>query len=97
MPSEAVNHQEKFALRIIEEQAIIVGSIAWEVADQVSGVRINIQTHSVNLEGDPKKVLEQLVAQYESVFGPASREVCRDAVKPLLAQISPEEIPAVLQ
>jgi len=37
------------------------------------------------------------VAQYERLFGAASREVCRDAVRPFLSQISQDEIPAVLK
>lgn len=97
MPPEVVNPRDRFVMSIIKEQEIIVGSTAWEVAGQVSGLRVDIRTHIVNVEGDPKQVLEQLVAQYESVFGPASREVCRDAVKPLLAQVPPEEVPAVLR
>lgn len=37
------------------------------------------------------------IAQYEKLFGIASREVCRDAVRPLLSQAPEEEIPAVLK
>lgn len=42
-------------------------------------------------------VLGRLVAQYEKLFGAASREVCRDAVRPLLSQVPQDEIPAVLK
>lgn len=87
----------QLANTIIQEQALIIGPIAWEQAAKVTGLRIDIATHAVNIEGDAKQVLELLVAQYEKLFGPASREVCRDAVRHLLAQISPDEIPAVLK
>lgn len=83
--------------RIIEEQAQIIGPVAWEEAGKVIGLRIDVGTHQINLEGNPREVLEKLVAQYEQLFGLASREVCRDAVRPLLSQISQDDIPAVLK
>lgn len=82
---------------IIHEQEYIIGPLAWEEAGKVGGLRIDIAAHTVNVQGDPKEVLEKLVAQYERLFGPASREVCRDAVRPLLAQVPQEEIPMVLR
>lgn len=88
---------QSLVARIIKEQEFIIGPIAWEEAGKVSGLRVNIKAHEVNVEGDPKEVLEKLVAQYERLFGRASREVCRDAVRPLLAQVSESEIPAVLR
>ena len=88
---------DQFAANIIKEQETIIGPVAWEQASKVTGLRIDIQAHTVNIEGNSKEVLEKLVAQYERLFGPASREVCRDAVKPLLAQVPPDEVPAVLK
>lgn len=88
---------DQFASNIIKEQETIMGPVAWEQASKVSGLRIDIQTHAVSIEGNSKEVLEKLVAQYERLFGPASREVCRDAVRPLLGQVSPDEVPAVLR
>ena len=87
----------QLADKIIKEQALIIGPIALEQAEKVTGLRIDIKTHEVNIEGDTKEVLEKLVAQYEKLFGVASREVCRDAVKSLLAQVPEDEIPAVLK
>ncbi len=89
-------HQELVS-KIINDQALIIGPIAWEQAEKVSGLRINVQSHEVNIEGDVRDVLERLVAQYEKLFGAASREVCRDAVRPLLSQVPEGEIPAVLK
>lgn len=88
---------EQLAESIIEEQAVVVGPLAWEQAGKVSGLRIDIAKHEVNIEGNAKEVLEKLVAQYEELFGAASREVCRDAVRPLLSQVSEDDIPAVLK
>lgn len=89
--------RDQLADYIIKEQAQIIGPVAWEEAGKVSGLRIDISTHQVSVEGNTREVLERLVAQYEKLFGLASREVCRDAVRPLLSQVPQEEIPAVLK
>lgn len=87
----------QLADKIIKEQALIIGPIAWEQAEKVTGLRINITKHEVSIEGDSKEVLEKLVAQYEKLFGFASREVCRSAVRALISQVPENEIPAVLK
>lgn len=92
-----MNNHDQLATKIIEEQALIIGPVAWEEAGKVGGLRIDAVAHQVNIEGNAKEVLEKLVAQYEQLFGLASREVCRDAVRPLLSQIPAEEIPTVLK
>ena len=89
--------EEQMAHQIIKEQETIIGPIAWEEANKVTGLRVDISAHTVAVEGNSKEVLEKLVAQYERLFGPASREVCKDAVRPLLGQVPPEEVPAVLK
>lgn len=88
---------DQVAMTIIKEQAVIIGPIAWDEAGKVSGLRIDVGNEQAVIEGDHKEVLEKLVAQYERLFGQASREVCRDAVRPLLSQLSNAEIPAVLK
>lgn len=83
------------ALRIIEEQEAIIGPLAWNVAKGVSGLKI--QKHRVSLSRSGAVVLEQLVKKYERLFGPASREVCRDAVRPLLPRVPTDDVPDVLR
>ncbi len=90
-----MNTYDKIAANIIKEQELIIGPIAWEQAQKVTGLMVNISAHQIEIKGSPKDVLEKLVAQYEELFGPASREVCRDAVRPLLSQVPDEEIPAI--
>lgn len=92
-PQKAIS----LASRIIIEQEYIIGPLAWEEASKVTGLRVDIQSHTVTVVGNSREVLEKLVVQYERLFGPASREVCRDAVKPLLAQVPTDEIPAILK
>jgi hypothetical protein len=89
--------QSDIVIKIIEEQELIIGPVAWEEAGKVTGLRIDAVQHQASIEGNVKEVLEKLVAQYEQLFGPASREVCRDAIRPFLSQISQDEIPTVLK
>ncbi len=81
--------------RIIEEQETIIGPVAWMEARKVQGLRVD--GHEVHVEGVPRDVLDGLVKQYERLFGRASREVCRDAVRSLIAQVPQEDVPAVLR
>ena len=86
----------KIALRIIREQELVIGPLAWDEASKVKGLQII--GGQVNLQsGDPKGIIDKLVAQYERLFGLASHEVCRDAVKDLIREMSPEEIPSSLR
>lgn len=88
---------DQLVSQIIKEQAAIIGPVAWQEAEKVSGLRIDTNNHEVHLEGNPREVLEKLVTQYERLFGKASREVCRDAVRPYVAQVSPDQLPEVLR
>lgn len=88
---------QSFITRIIQEQETVIGPLAWEEASKVSGLQIDLNNHGINLEGNTTEIIEKLVAQYENLFGRASREVCRAAVRPLLSQIPADQIPAVLK
>src|SRR3989344_5530603 len=89
----------KIALRIIQEQALVIGPLAWEEAKKVSGIQVlDSQKGEVNLQdGDPKNTIDKLVAQYERIFGRASHAVCHDAVQDLLTEMTPEEVPSSLK
>lgn len=84
-------------LRIIKEQELIIGPLAWDEAKKVNGLVVNESNNLVSCAGDTKEIINRLVAQYERIFGKASHAVCRDAVKDLLAKMSPEEIPSSLR
>lgn len=83
--------------QIIREQETIIGPVAWSEARKVRGLRVDVQRHEVHLEGNARQALEGLVSQYERLFGRASREVCRDAVRPLISQVPANEVPEVLR
>jgi hypothetical protein len=87
----------QIAQSIITEQENIIGPIALEQAQKVTGVKVDSKTHAVELEGDKTAVIEQLIEKYRDLFGQASVEVCREAVKSLLPKVPKEQIPQLLQ
>ena len=87
----------KIPIRIIQEQELIIGPLAWDEARKVSGLNVDQSHNSVSFSGDGKDVINRLVAQYERLFGKASHAVCHDAVKDLIAEMPPEEVPSSLK
>lgn len=90
---------DQIAGRIIKEQEMIIGPLAWEEALKVNGIRvIDKKAGSVVLESaDNRSVIDNLVKIYELFFGRASHEVCREAAAPFLIGLTPAEIPLSLQ
>ncbi|HEY4512152.1 MAG TPA: hypothetical protein VJH63_00635 [Candidatus Paceibacterota bacterium] len=90
---------DQIATKIIKEQELIIGPIAWQEAGEVKGIHIIDQkTGAVTIDnGDSKIVVDNLVGKYEHLFGRASREVCREAVASLVADLSPSEVPSSLK
>lgn len=89
----------EIARRIIEEQATVIGPLAWNEAGKVQGLTI-VSRESGQVEinaSDQSEVINKLVAQYERLFGQASHEVCRDSVASLLALMPVNEVPASLR
>jgi hypothetical protein len=82
--------------RIIEEQELVIGPLAWREAKKVQGLKIDEKKH-ISLSGTSVQVLARLVEQYEQLFGPASREVCKDAVRNLIPEFPSNEVPDVLK
>jgi hypothetical protein len=88
---------DTIAERIIKEQELVIGPLAWSEAAKVSGMLV-APNHSVTIQnGDPKAAVDRLVAQYERLFGRASHEVCREAVATLVKSMPPAEVPASLR
>lgn len=88
---------EQISLRIIKEQALIIGPVAWAEAKKVAGLKVVDQIKGeIAIEGDTKDVINGLVNQYAKLFGRASNEVCKEAVQDLLAELPKEQIPSHL-
>lgn len=87
------------ASKIIQEQELIIGPLAWDEARKVKGITIidpkagTIEIHN----SDERDVVDHLVAQYERLFGRASREACREAVGSLIAELPPAQVPESLK
>ena len=94
-----MNTLNQIATKIIKEQELIIGPIAWNEAEKVKGIHvIDHDSGGVAIEnGDAKVVVDNLIGQYEHLFGRASREVCREAVASLIADLSPAEVPSSLR
>jgi prophage tail gpP-like protein len=93
------NLLQELTVRIIREQELVIGPLAWIEAAKVTGLSVIDQRAGTILftEADQGSVIDKLVAQYEKLFGRASHEVSRDAVKSLLANVPREEIPTSLR
>ncbi len=87
----------QIAERIIKAQENVVGPIALEQASKVPGLKINWPKHEIILEGNQKDILENLVKQYEHLFGPASVEVCREAIQTIKTQTTKDQLPKILE
>lgn len=89
---------DTIAVRIINEQELVMGPLAWSEAEKVQGMKIVSRSPArvEFLEADQKLVIDRLVAQYERLFGRASQEVCKDAVANLIASLPRSEVPTSL-
>ena len=82
--------------QIIKSQQTVIGSIAFDQAKKVAGIDI-IAEDKIKLVGDGKKIVEQLVEQYSNIFGRASVEVCKDAVREIHPPVPAEYLPQILK
>ena len=89
---------EEIAIKIIKEQELIIGPMAWVEAEKVQGLHVDrTKGEAVVDTSDPKDAIDGLVGQYERLFGRASQEGCREAAAPLLSSLSPADIPSSLR
>ena len=86
----------QLAQKIITAQKEVIGPLAIEQARKVNGLNLGNSEKDVVCEGDKKQVINDLIKQYEGIFGLASVEVCRDAVKDLLLELPKDQLPPLL-
>ena len=84
----------QLAEKNIKAQETIVGPLALEQAKKVNGLQLT--DSQIVISGDKKAILDNLVHQYEGLFGRASVQVCRDAAKGMLDQLPKDQIPPSL-
>ena len=75
----------------------MIGPLAWSEARKVSGLSVDQSKNEVTVtSANAKGAVDQLVAQYERLFGRASQEVCREAAASLIAGMPRSDVPASL-
>lgn len=87
----------KIAENIIAEQESIIGPVALEQAKKVQGLSLDWKLRHVTLTGDKTQIIDNLVKQYESLFGRASIDACKEAVKNIITQVPQDQIPPLLR
>lgn len=88
---------EVIAEKIIREQELVIGPLAWREASKVDGINVDALNTSVRISApDQKQAIDGLVARYERLFGRASHEVCKDAVATLVATMQRSDVPVSL-
>lgn len=81
---------------IIQGQQAIIGPIAIDQAKKVPGLKV-VNANTVEISGNGKEILDHLVHQYEGLFGRASIEVCKDAIREINPAVPREQLPDILQ
>lgn len=84
---------QKAVLNIVNMQKQIIGPLAMDMAKRVGA--ITLKDGTVEIVGDPKVVLHQLVKEYEVLFGALSVKVSKDSIKEM--QFEPNELPEILR
>ncbi len=88
---------DQIASRIVKEQELVIGPLAWSEAGKVQGLHVDLQGGTVSISnGDPRAVVDSLVAQYERLFGRASREVCKEAAASIISTMPRVDVPSSL-
>ena len=87
---------EKAILTITNEQEKIVGkALSAQMTALVDNLKV--KNNKVEIKGDPKIVLKDLVDQYANLFGKASIEVSKEAIKKLGHELESSDIPENLK
>ena len=75
-----------------------MGPLAWEEAKKVEGLKvIDQKLNKIELIGNEKEVVNNLVNQYSRLFGKISIEACKEAAHELIGELKPDEIPERLK
>jgi hypothetical protein len=80
---------------IIKEQQTIMGPIALEQAKKVQGISFKA-SEDLEIIGDHKTVLNNLINQYAKIFGQASVQVCKEAFEQFQDKIPRNQVPEIL-
>ena len=85
------------AEKIIAQQEQIIGPVAAQQASQVEGIVIDGNTHTVTLNGNEKQIVDNLIRQYQELFGQIAVEVSKEAASKVAASLTSEQLPELLK
>lgn len=77
-----------------------MGPMAWYEAGKVKGLNIKDKEKGlviIDQNTDGNLVVDNLVDRFGQLFGRAGREVCKEAVGSLIAELKPSQIPNTLK
>lgn len=86
---------KELALKIIKAQEDIVGSVALDLAKKVPGIAFDA-SQNITITGDQKDVINQLIKQYENLFGLASIDACKRATRKITLTLPKDQLPPLL-
>src|SRR5438046_3023604 len=88
----------KILSRIVQEQENILGSLAWQIVEKTPGIIVkNKEAYDVRIISEPRIVIDNLVYRCMRIFGSFARDVSKQAVGYILANIPKEDIPERLK
>lgn len=88
----------QIAQKIIEAQEQVIGPVAISQAQDVQWLTVNWEDgHAVTVDRQhATESIDELVAQYEDLFGPIARETSKEVTLRYVAQLPPDQIPKSL-
>ena len=88
----------QIAQKIIEQQENVIGPVAIEQAQLVSGLKLDWgKQHNVTVTGNESAVIDKLIDKYKELFGQLSVEVSKEAAAKITAKMTPSEVPQSLK
>lgn len=83
---------------IVAKQTSILGpTLAVAKARRVSGLEVDDNGRVAAIIGNPLKILEGLVKEYQSLSGVLAIQFCKSAISPLVSNYPNLELPAILK
>lgn len=82
---------------IIDHQRLIIGPLADQQARKVAGITITDGGSITVKTKDPASILVDLVRSYEHLFGRASVEACKDALRETQISVPSDDLPDILR
>src|SRR5580700_8853229 len=82
--------------QIIKEQSLIIGTLALEQANHVTGLSVDSASYTCRVAGDGAAAVEELINKYRDFFGNAAVEVCKEAASRFITRLPVEQLPVSL-